>query len=433
MRENWNDNRYEPDPQAQPRPEWDTKPAPAGRGNTGFWKGLLAGLLAAALVAGLAAGVSLIRTRTSYAGDQTSGESVLDAETIEKVHLLEQYIDECYLDEDQLTEEQMESGIYKGLLEALGDPYSVYYTEEEYKSLTEQTSGEYGGIGAYIGTNQDTGYAIISGVFDGSPAAEAGLQAGDIFYKVDDEEVLGMTPDEIVSRVKGPENSSVHLTMIREGAADYIEADITRKIINAPTVNSEMIDERIGCLQISEFYNVTPGQFDQALAELRDQGAKGLIIDLRGNPGGTVTAVTEIAGRMLPEGLVFYMEEKDGKRTEYTCPGADFDMPLVVLVDGYSASASEILSGAIQDAGIGTIVGTQTFGKGIVQNIYPLDDGTAIKLTVAKYFTRNGQDIHKVGITPDVVVEFDSEAYQKDETDNQKDKAVEILTKELGG
>ena len=147
MRENWNDNRYEPDPQAQPRPEWDTRPAPAGRGNTGFWKGLLAGLLAAALVAGLAAGVSLIRTRTSYAGDQTSGESVLDAETIEKVHLLEQYIDECYLDEDQLTEEQMESGIYKGLLEALGDPYSVYYTEEEYKSLTEQTSGEYGGIG----------------------------------------------------------------------------------------------------------------------------------------------------------------------------------------------------------------------------------------------------------------------------------------------
>ena len=365
MRENWNDNRYEPDPQAQPRPEWDTQPAPAGRGNTGFWKGLLAGLLAAALVAGLAAGVSLIRTRTSYAGDQTSGESVLDAETIEKVHLLEQYIDECYLDEDQLTEEQMESGIYKGLLEALGDPYSVYYTEEEYKSLTEQTSGEYGGIGAY--------------------------------------------------------------------AADYIEADITRKIINAPTVNSEMIDERIGYLQISEFYNVTPGQFDQALAELRDQGAKGLIIDLRGNPGGTVTAVTEIAGRMLPEGLVFYMEEKDGKRTEYTCRGADFDMPLVVLVDGYSASASEILSGAIQDAGIGTIVGTQTFGKGIVQNIYPLDDGTAIKLTVAKYFTRNGQDIHKVGITPDVVVEFDSEAYQKDETDNQKDKAVEILTKELGG
>ena len=350
MRENWNDNRYEPDPQAQPRPEWDTQPAPAGRGNTGFWKGLLAGLLAAALVAGLAAGVSLIRTRTSYAGDQTSGESVLDAETIEKVHLLEQYIDECYLDEDQLTEEQMESGIYKGLLEALGDPYSVYYTEEEYKSLTEQTSGEYGGIGAYIGTNQDTGYAIISGVFDGSPAAEAGLQAGDIFYKVDDEEVLGMTPDEIVSRVKGPENTSVHLTMIREGAADYIEADITRKIINAPTVNSEMIDERIGYLQISEFYNVTPGQFDQALAELRDQGAKGLIIDLR-----------------------------------------------------------------------------------IVQNIYPLDDGTAIKLTVAKYFTRNGQDIHKVGITPDVVVEFDSEAYQKDETDNQKDKAVEILTKELGG
>lgn len=433
MEENRKDNRYDPEPYMQRQPESNLQPAPAGRGNTGFWKGVLAGLLTAALVAGLAAGVSIVRTRTSYAGDQTSGESVLDAETIEKVHLLEQYIDECYLDEDQLTEEQMESGIYKGLLGALNDPYSVYYTAEEYKSLSEQTSGEYGGIGAYIGTNQDTGYAIISGVFDGSPAAEAGLQAGDIFYKVDDEEVLGMTTEEIVSRVKGPENTSVHLTMIREGAADYIEVDITRKIINAPTVRNEMIDDQIGYLQISEFYNVTPGQFDQALADLKSQGARGLIIDLRGNPGGTVTAVTEIAEKMLPEGLVFYMEEKDGKRTEYTCQGADFDMPLVVLVDGYSASASEILSGAIQDAGIGTIVGTQTFGKGIVQNIYPLDDGTAIKLTVAKYYTRGGQDIHKVGITPDVVVEFDSEAYEKDETDNQKDKAVEILTKELGG
>ena len=316
MEENWKDNRYDPEPHMQRQPESNLQPASAGRGNTGFWKGVLAGLLTAALVAGLAAGISMIRTRTSYAGDQTSGESVLDAETIEKVHLLEQYIDECYLDEDQLTEEQMESGIYKGLLGALNDPYSVYYTAEEYKSLSEQTSGEYGGIGAYIGTNQDTGYAIISGVFDGSPAAEAGLQAGDIFYKVDDEEVLGMTTEEIVSRVKGPENTIVHLTMIREGAADYIEVDITRKIINAPTVRNEMIDDQIGYLQISEFYNVTPGQFDQALADLKSQGARGLIIDLRGNPGGTVTAVTEIAERMLPEGLVFYMEEKDGKRTE---------------------------------------------------------------------------------------------------------------------
>jgi carboxyl-terminal processing protease len=172
---------------------------------------------------------------------------------------------------------------------------------------------------------------------------------------------------------------------------------------------------------------VTPGQFDEEYSKLKAAGMKSMILDLRDNPGGTVTAVTQIASEMLPEGLIFYMEDKNGEREEYTCPGADFNIPMVVLVNGYSASASEILAGAIQDAGIGTLVGTQTYGKGIVQNLYPLGDGSAIKITIADYYTRNGRNIHKVGIEPDQVLEFDKDLYEKDKTDNQLEKAKEIL------
>jgi carboxyl-terminal processing protease len=188
-----------------------------------------------------------------------------------------------------------------------------------------------------------------------------------------------------------------------------------------------MLDNKIGYLTISEFSDVIAAQFEENYSKLMKDGMKSMIIDLRGNPGGTVTAVTQIASELLPKGLIFYMEDKNGEREEYTCPGADFNIPMVVLVNGYSASASEILAGAIQDAGIGTLVGTQTYGKGIVQNLYPLGDGSAIKITIADYYTRNGRNIHKVGIEPDQVLEFDKDLYEKDKTDNQLEKAKEIL------
>ena len=213
--------------------------------------------------------------------------------------------------------------------------------------------------------------------------------------------------------------------MSRDG--EYVTVTATRETINVPTVTSEMLDNQIGYLKISQFDDVTPGQFDEEYSKLKAAGMKSMILDLRDNPGGTVTAVTQIASEMLPEGLIFYMEDKNGEREEYTCPGADFNIPMVVLVNGYSASASEILAGAIQDAGIGTLVGTQTYGKGIVQNLYPLGDGSAIKITIADYYTRNGRNIHKVGIEPDQVLEFDKDLYEKDKTDNQLEKAKEIL------
>ena len=188
-----------------------------------------------------------------------------------------------------------------------------------------------------------------------------------------------------------------------------------------------MLDDGIGYLQITEFDDVTIEQFNENFNSLKEQGMKGLIIDLRGNPGGSVTTVCAVAEQLLPEGLIFYMEDKNGERTEYTCKGADFDLPLVVLVNEYSASASEILSGAIKDAGIGKLVGKKTYGKGIVQNVIGLEDGSAIKITIANYYTRNGNDIHLKGIEPDVEVELDSDAYLEDKTDTQLDKAIEVL------
>ena len=192
-----------------------------------------------------------------------------------------------------------------------------------------------------------------------------------------------------------------------------------------------MLDDGIGYIQITEFDDVTEGQFDEAFNDLKSQGMKGLIIDLRGNPGGNVTTVNYIARQLLPEGLVFYMEDKNGERTEYTCDGADFDLPLVVLVNEYSASASEILAGAVKDSGIGTLVGKKTYGKGIVQNVIPLDDGSGIKLTIADYYTRGGNNIHLKGIEPDIEVEMDTEKYLEDKTDTQLEKAIETVLEKM--
>ena len=319
--------------------------------------------------------------------------------------------------------------MYKGLFESLGDVYSCYYTPEEYKILEEQTQGVYYGIGAYVSQDVETGFCAISGVIKNSPAEEAGLMEGDIIYKVDGEDMAGLELDEVVSNIRGEEGSEVTLTLVRDGK--NMEVTLTRARVNTPTVDSEMLQDGIGYLQITEFDDVTTEQFNENMAQLKADGLKGLIIDLRGNPGGNVTTVCAIAEQLLPEGLIFYMEDKDGNKTEYKCDGADFDLPLVVLVNEYSASAAEILSGAVKDAGIGKLVGKKTFGKGIVQNVIPLEDGSAIKLTIANYYTRGGNDIHLKGVEPDVEVDLDTDAYLDDGTDTQLDKALEVLMEEM--
>ena len=402
----------------------------------GFLPGLLVGILATVIVVGIifalfggSTGGSNLSLSAPASGG--SGGTAVDAKTVDKLKLLEQYIDYYYYKSDEISKEDMQNGMYKGLVDSLGDVYSCYFTPKEYQSLQQQTTGVYFGIGAYVSKDVESGACVISGVIKDTPAEAAGLMEGDVIYSVEGKEMNGLELEEVVSYIKGDEGTKVHITIYRNG--EPIEMELTRARVTSPTVDSEMKENGIGYLQITEFDDVTTAQFEENFASLKEQGMKGLIIDLRSNPGGNVTTVCEIAEKLLPEGLVFYMEDKNGKRTEYPCKGADFDLPLVVLVNEYSASAAEILSGAIKDAGIGKLVGKKTFGKGIVQTVAPLDDGSAIKLTIANYYTRNGNDIHLKGIEPDVEVDMDADAYLENKTDTQLEKAIEVLTEMMNG
>ena len=406
-----------------------------------FWGGVITGVLAAALiVSGVFLGQSVwnlyqsSRTQETAAQNEEDGvssNSVANAQTMNKLQVLEDTIDRYYL--ESVDEQTLEKGVYDGLVEALGDPYSTYYSSEELKDLQDKTEGIYYGIGAYVGIDADTSLPRLTGIIEGTPAQESGLRAGDLLYKVDGEEVQGLELTQVVSKIKGEEGTSVHLTIIREGATDYLEVDVVRRKVESPTVNQKILDGGIGYIQITEFDTVTLDQFTEALAVCRGSGMKGLILDLRGNPGGNLNTVCDIAREILPKGLIVYTEDKDGKRSEYTCDGTkEMKEPLVVLVDSGSASASEILAGAVKDYGIGTLVGTTTFGKGIVQRIISLSDGSAVKLTVSNYYTPNGNNIHKIGIEPDIEEKFDSEAYYNDGVDNQLNKAIEIMNEKLG-
>lgn len=350
--------------------------------------------------------------------------SITDDGVRKKLEVLEDTINELFWKD--VDEADLVDGLYKGLLSSLDDPYSVYYTNEELIALQQQTEGIYYGIGAYI-QDGDTGYVRISGVIKNTPAEESGLMQGDYIYKVDGEDMQGKDKSYVVSKIKGEEYTKVTLTLVREGAPEPIDVDVERRKIESPTVEYEMYDNGMAYIQITEFDLVTTGQFENAYNQAKAEGMKGLIIDLRSNPGGNLSTVCDIARMILPKGMIVYTEDKYGKRDEYTCKGDNkIEVPLVVLTNGYSASASEILAGAVKDYNIGKLVGTTTFGKGIVQKVINLSDGSAIKLTVSSYFTPNGNNIHGIGIAPDVEVQFDPELY-KNGTDNQLEKAKEVL------
>ena len=406
-----------------------------------FWGGVLTGVLAVALVAGgiylgYSAWMFFQYSRAQNVSVQENAEgvsanSVATQNTLNKLDVIEETIEKYYLED--VDEQTLEDGIYKGMVESLGDPYSTYYAPDELEQIQEKTEGIYYGIGAYIGIDTETSLPRLTGIIDGTPAQESGLRAGDLIYQVDGTDVQGLELEQVTSLVKGEEGTTVHLTIIREGESDYLEIDVVRRQVESPTVNQEMLDDRIGYIQITEFDTVTLDQFTEALAVCRGKGMEGLILDLRGNPGGNLSTVCEIARQILPEGLIVYTEDKNGKRTEYSCDGEhEITEELVVLVDGNSASASEILAGAIKDYGIGTLVGTTTFGKGIVQRIISLTDGSAVKLTVSHYYTPNGNNIHEVGIEPDVEIAFDGDAYYNDDVDNQLQKAIEVMNEKLG-
>lgn len=357
-------------------------------------------------------------------------KSIINTDTTIKMSLIEKEIkDNYYKDVDMKA---LQEGVYYGMMDSLGDPYSTYYSQEEIEEVMEESEGIYYGIGAYVSFDTEKDVAVISGIISGTPAEEAGLQADDIIYKVDGVETLGMSTNDVVNLIRGEEHTKVIVTVIREGEDDFLDIEVERRKIESPTVNYEMKEGDIGYIQITEFDDVTTDQFTEAMAVLKGQGMKGLILDLRSNGGGNFSTCVDIAQQLLPEGLIVYTEDKYGEREEYYCDGKrEFDKPLVVLVNGYTASASEILTGAIKDYGIGTVMGTTTFGKGIVQAILSLRDGSAIKVTISRYFTPSGKNIHEIGIEPDIEVKYDSEAYKKDGTDNQLEAAMEEINKQL--
>lgn len=407
--------------------------------NRRFGKGFLCGVLVSAVVAGAGIGISqnMMQEHNAAAGKTESTADVrldLDQKKVdEKIGQIEDVINQNYLNE--VDEEEIEAGIYKGMISGLGDPYAAYYTQDELKALRESTSGAYQGIGAKLSQDPDSGAIQVVTCFEGTPAQKAGLLPGDILYTVNGTEVTGKDLTDVVSMIKTAEGDQVHIQVARDGEKDYLDFDVERSEVSVPTVAYKMMDNKIGYVAISEFDEVTAKQFQDALADLDEQGMEKLIIDLRNNLGGLLDTCCEMLRQILPEGRIVYTEDKDGNQEEYNCDGAHaFKKPLVVLVNGYSASAAEIFSGAVKDYGIGTLVGTKTFGKGIVQRIVGLQDGTAVKLTISKYFTPNGTDIHQKGIEPDVTVELDESLKNKvtitEEEDNQLQKAISILQEE---
>ncbi len=387
-----------------------------------FLQGALCGALAILLVAGLiSCGMGTYGIRLG--GQKHSGE--ID----NKISGLRELIDARYLGE--VDDSELEEGLYKGLISGLEDPYSVYYDEEETKKLVEATEGEYDGIGAVLTQNMDTGIVTLVQIYEDSPAMEAGLKDEDILYKVGDMEVTGKDLTEVVSHIKGEKGTEVSLTVLRGENNEEVTVTAVRNTIQAQTIEYEMRDDKIGYIEVSEFDLVTYAQYEDALTDLEGEGMKGLIVDLRNNPGGNLKTVCDMLDLMLPEGLIVYTEDKEGNREEMESDEErQFHLPMVVLMNGNSASASEIYAGAIQDYGIGKIVGTQSYGKGVVQQIFDLKDGTCVKLTIAEYFTPKGRNINGTGITPDVEVEYEKNE-EDPEADNQLDKAVEVLKEQL--
>lgn len=414
-------------PPVPPAPEKEK-----GSGKGLFLIGVVVGIAIALFVVGIGyLGFGLQAAMERQDQPVLAEGSVVNEALITKLQLLEDYIDRMfYLDE--VSSEDLQTGIYKGLMEALNDPYSVYYSAEELSSFMQQTEGIYFGIGAYMQMDQETGLPLITNLIPGSPAEDSELRPGDLVYQVDGEPVQGLSLDEAVAMIKGPENTQVTLTVVRENAEDFLDITLTRRRVETPTVTVEMLDNGMAYIQITEFDDVSVDQFTEALAVAKGSGMKGMILDLRGNPGGSLDAVVQMCRMILPEGMIVYTENKSGEREEFTCDGKhELQVPLVVLVDGNSASAAEIMAGAIKDHGLGTLVGTTTFGKGIVQQVKPLGDGSAIKITISAYYTPNGSNIHGIGIAPDVECPFDGEAYygSEDHPDNQLEKAKEVLEK----
>lgn len=348
----------------------------------------------------------------------------------EKISDIINFISDNYY--ETYEEEALFEKAYAGLVDGIGDPYTTYYTKEETIDFFENISGSYEGIGVMVSYGETKEEIYVVSPFEGSPGQKAGLLPGDRIMAVDQVEVSGMALEAVVALIKGEKGTEVILSILRAQESSWIDIPITRDVIDVPTVAHEVIEEELGYIKLTGFDSVTYEQFMEALTELEQQNIKGLIIDVRNNPGGLLHIVGAIADELLPAGLIVYTEDKHGKREVMKSDEEkQYDKPIVVLINGNSASASEILAGALSDHKRATLVGTKTFGKGLVQQTFQLKDGSSVKITTARYYTPDGDYIQDVGISPDIEVVLPDELKDKftleREEDIQLDKAIEVL------
>lgn len=389
-----------------------------------FRRGVITGILSCLLVVVLVLGVVAFALRGTL--------SSLKGFNISKLQYIASLVQHYYYED--IDDEALTEGIYKGYMEGLNDPYSVYYTAQEYEDMMIDTTGNYAGIGAVLTKDTQTKQVRIVNVYEDSPAEKAGLQADDILLSVDGYKAESEDLDQFVHRIRGEEGTKLTVQYERDGVTNVVE--VTRAQVAVPSVRYKMLDDEIGYIYMSEFSENTQKQFEDAMKDLQSQGMKAVIYDLRFNGGGLVDSVVGILDDILPKGTTVYMEDKNGKRTTYTSDDEkQIDMPMAVLTSQNTASAAEIFAGAIRDFDYGTLIGTKTFGKGIVQTTVPLSDGSAIKVTMATYYTPSGECIHKTGITPDVELEYqflggDDDTYDE-LLDNQIQKGMEVLHESL--
>lgn len=327
----------------------------------------------------------------------------------------------------KLNAEKLEDGLRSGLVKAAGDPYTQYFTAKEAKEFNEQLSGTFSGIGAQLGKDDKDNVVVIAPIA-GYPAEKAGLRAKDAIININGKSTAGMSLDEAVSFIRGKKDTKVTLEIMRDGS-DRKEITVVRDDITIPSVEHEILPNNIGYIQITQFWNDTPELVNKAAREFKQAGVKSVVLDLRSNPGGSLPAAVDVASVWLPSGKTVLQEKRDGKVQEtYKSSGAHglLGMPTIVLINEGSASASEILAGALKDNKAATLMGTKSYGKGSVQQIIPLSDGGELKVTIARWYRPNGENIDKKGIKPDVEVKMTDEDYTKG-ADPQKDAAIQRL------
>ncbi len=398
----------------------------------GRWQGIgisVLIVLAVLIAVGVINITSWIKEGSFYAHALSAfGGHVVNSEVLKKTDMLYALIDSVYYED--VDKDKLRDGIYKGLLAGIGDPYSVYYNEEEYAEMLEDSSGIFEGIGAMLQQDPETKKIKVVRPIKDSPAKKVGIRARDTLVSVDGMNVANKDIDLVVSKIRGPKGTKVEIGVRRDGVREILKFDIIRDEVISESVEYEMKENKVGYIMITEFAEKTAEQFKTALTDLENKGMESLIVDLRSNGGGYVKSAVEIADMFVKEGPIVSVRYKNNQENVYEDMGDDnfFTLPCVILADGYTASASEILIGCLRDYELATVIGTSTFGKGIMQDVISLDNNTGVKITSAKYYSPNGTNIHGIGFEPDIEVEWNQDSYDNDGLDNQIEAAINYLT-----